>query len=137
MRDKDLKRLNRRELLEMLIIQTRKVEALEGQLKEASLRLESRELQIKEAGDLAQAVMKLNGIFEAAQNASSQYIENIDIMKERCRKECEDMRSKASNEAARITEEAKKEAERIITEAKRAASRSTVIKNGQNKKKKK
>ena len=137
MRDKDLKRLNRRELLEMLIIQTRKVEALEGQLKEASLRLESRELQIKEAGDLAQAVMKLNGIFEAAQNASSQYIENIDIMKERCRKECEDMRSKASNEAARITEEAKKEAERIITESKRAASRSTVIKNGQNKKKKK
>ena len=137
MRDKDLKRLNRRELLEMLIIQTRKVEALEGQLKEASLRLESRELQIKEAGDLAQAVMKLNGIFEAAQNASSQYIENIDIMKERCRKDCEDMRSKASNEAARITEEAKKEAERIITESKRAASRSTVIKNGQNKKKKK
>ena len=77
MTDKELKRLSRRELLEMLVVQTRKVEQLEKQLMDANAKLESRKIEIENCGSLAEAVMQLNGIFEAAENAAQQYLENI------------------------------------------------------------
>lgn len=77
MTDKQLKRLSRRELLEMLITQTRKVESLEAQLAEANRKLNDKMLMIEESGSLADAVMRLNGVFEAAQSAAQQYLENI------------------------------------------------------------
>lgn len=77
MTEKQLKRLSRRELLEMLIIQTRKVEQLQAQLDEANARLNDKMITIENAGSLAEAVMRLNGVFEAAENAAQQYLENI------------------------------------------------------------
>ena len=135
--NKELKKLNRGELLEMLIIQTRKAEALEKKLAEANEGLMSRELQIKEAGNLAEAVMRLNGIFEAAQNASSQYMENIDLLKARCREECDGIRQEAEAEAEKIIKAARQEAERIISEASSAARKINEKKTNQNKNKKK
>jgi len=75
--DKQLKRLSRRELLEMLIVQTRKVEQLEIQLEEANRKLNDKIILIENTGSLADAVMQLNGVFEAAQNAAQQYLDNI------------------------------------------------------------
>lgn len=72
-----MKRLSRRELLEMLIIQTRKVEQLETQLAAANEKLASKMLMIEESGSLAEAVLRLNGVFEAAESAAQQYLENI------------------------------------------------------------
>ena len=77
MTDKQLKRLSRRELLEMLIIQTRKVEALEAKLADTEQKLQDKLLAIEESGSLAEAVLRLNGVFEAAENAARQYLENI------------------------------------------------------------
>ena len=80
MTDKELKKLTRRELLEMLVTQTRRVESLEKQLAEANRKLEDRQLEVADAGNLADAVMRLNGIFEAAQAAADQYLLNIQNM---------------------------------------------------------
>ncbi len=77
MTDKQLRKLSRRELLEMLILQTRKVEQLEKQLEETNRKLHDRMIVIENSGSLADAVMQLNGVFEAAQNAAQQYLENI------------------------------------------------------------
>ena len=77
MTPKELRRLSRRELLEMLIHQTRKVEQLEQQLEEANQKLNDKYITIENAGSLADAVMQLNGVFEAAQKAAEQYVENI------------------------------------------------------------
>lgn len=77
MTDKELRKLSRRELLEMLILQTRKVESLEKQLEEANRKLQDRQLLIEDAGSLSEAVMRLNGVFEAAEAAAQQYLENI------------------------------------------------------------
>ena len=77
MTDKKLKRLSRRELLEMLITQTRKVEQLQKQLDEANAKLQDRMITIEKSGSLAEAVLRLNGVFEAAENAARQYLENI------------------------------------------------------------
>ena len=93
MTDKQLKKLSRRELLEMLIVQTRKVEKLEAQLEEANRKLNDKTVLIENSGSLADAVMQLNGVFEAAQNAAQQYLDNI------CRMEAEArMKTEADNE---------------------------------------
>ena len=77
MTPKELRKLSRRELLEMLIVQTRKVETLEKQLAEANRQLNDKKIVIENSGSLADAVLQLNGVFEAAQKAAEQYLENI------------------------------------------------------------
>ena len=77
MTEKQLKKLSRRELLEMLVVQTRKVEQLEKQLEETNRKLNEKMITIENSGSLADAVMQLNGVFEAAQKAAEQYLENI------------------------------------------------------------
>lgn len=77
MTEKKLRKLSRRELLEMLVVQTRKVESLEKQLEETNQKLQDKMIQIENSGSMAEAVMRLNGVFEAAENAARQYLENI------------------------------------------------------------
>lgn len=77
MTEKELRKLNRKQLLELLLKQTKRADDLEQQLEEYKEKLNDKQLAISECGSLAEACLKLNGIFEAAQNAADQYIENI------------------------------------------------------------
>ena len=116
MTDKELKKLGRRELLEMLIVQTRRNENLEKNIADLQQQLASRELSVQRAGDLAGAVMELNGVFESARNACEQYKLNIERMEEQCRKDCERLRTEAQQEAARIVEKANEKARTLQNE---------------------
>ena len=80
MTEKQLKHLNRAELLELLIIQTREVEKLREQIQVLEARLEERELKLSQAGSLAEAVLAVNRVVDAAQAAADQYLENIRTM---------------------------------------------------------
>lgn len=102
MKDKTLKRLSRAELLELLLAQTQETERLQEQLKKTQEVLRSRQLKIQEAGDLAHAVLSVNGVMEAAQRAAQQYLDSIKAMEEETRAKCE-----------RLIRDARKEAERI------------------------
>ena len=104
MREKELKKLSRAELLELLFQQTRQTEQLEKRLKKAEALLSERYLKIHEAGDLANAVLVINGVMEAAQAAAQQYLENIQKMEEQTREECENLLAQAREEARRIRE---------------------------------
>lgn len=77
MTEKELRRLSRREMLELLIEQGKKVNQLQAQLDAANARLESRQILLASAGSIAEAALKLNHIFEDAQAAADQYLENI------------------------------------------------------------
>lgn len=77
MTEKDLSKLNRKQLLELLLEQTRRVDMLEKQLRAIEVRLNDRIILESEAGSIAEAALKLNGVFEAAQAAADQYLENI------------------------------------------------------------
>lgn len=77
MTDKELRRMSRKELLEMLISQMQENEKLKTELGEARTELEKRTLIQAEAGSMAEAALKLNGIFEAADKAAQQYLESI------------------------------------------------------------
>ena len=104
MTDKELKRLNRAELLEMLIAQSKKLARVEEELAEAKKELEERNIAVADSGTLAEASLKLSGIFEDADKAAAIYLEQA---KER------------EAEAERVLEEAKK----LAQQAKRAAEK--------------
>lgn len=56
---------------------------LREELEQAKKSLEKREIALNEAGSIAVAALQLNGVFEAAQAASQQYIENIRSLSDR------------------------------------------------------
>jgi hypothetical protein len=74
MTEKELHKLSRSELLEMLVEQTKKVEILESRLKIAQDELNDRVIRMEKAGNIANAALQLNKVFEAAQAAGDQYI---------------------------------------------------------------
>lgn len=109
MTSKQLHKLSRRELLQLLLSQSEEAEQLRQELEETRVRLEQtsanyerirqrldmkdaqlaelraavenerakREIELKEAGSIAMASLKLNSVFEAAQKAADQYVYNV------------------------------------------------------------
>lgn len=72
-----LKKLSRQDLLEMLIKEEKRIEQLEQELEEVKSELQKRKIQISTSGSIAEAALKIQGIFEVAQAAADQYLENI------------------------------------------------------------
>ena len=84
MTEKELRRLSRAELLEMLLAQTEENRQLKKELQEAEEALEDRRIAIEESGTMAEAALRLNGVCEAADRAVQQYLENKErAMRER------------------------------------------------------
>lgn len=76
MTEKELRKLNRYELLEMLLAQGKKVERLERELAEANEKLNERQRIVASSGTMAEAALRLNGVFEAADRAAEEYLDN-------------------------------------------------------------
>lgn len=103
MTSKELKRLRRTDLMEMLLELSKENVQLRQQLEEANARLVERELRIEQSGSLAEAALQLNGIFAAAQAACEQYEYNVRLrcqeLEEQTRRECEGIRTQARTKA--------------------------------------
>ena len=82
MTDKELRKLSRMELLELLLAESRENERLRARLKSAEEKLASRVIDIENSGSLAEAALRLNHVFEAADKAARQYVENVRRMAE-------------------------------------------------------
>ena len=74
MTSKELRKLSRRELIEVLLAQTREMEQLKAELNSKNELLEKREINIRESGSIAEAALRLSGIFEVAQKAADTYL---------------------------------------------------------------
>ena len=77
MTDKELRKLKRTDLLELLIEQSKEVESLKKRIGGLEAELADRRLLIYKSGSIAEAALKLNGVFEAAEAAAQEYLENI------------------------------------------------------------
>ena len=93
---KDLKRLSRAELLELLLNRTREIEQLREELRKKDEALENRRLAVEGACDIAKASLAVNEVMEAAQRAADQYLENIKAMEEETRLLLEKAREQAT-----------------------------------------
>ena len=100
---KDLRKLSKTELLELLVEQGRENLALRAELEQARAELAERRLELEQSGSIAEAAHRLSGIFEAAQKA-------IDLYRENCERECAEMMEKARGTEASVEPEGKEDA---------------------------
>lgn len=77
MTDQELRKLKRSELLQIMIAQSKKITELQERLEEAERKLADREILLEESGNIAEAALRLNHIFEDAQRAAEQYLSNV------------------------------------------------------------
>ena len=105
MTEKELKKLTRYQLLELLIIQTERADKLQAALEKAERLFIDQEINISTLGSIAEASLQLHGVFQAAQDAADTYI------------------NAAKKRAEEIEEEAYKKSAAIITQALEKASR--------------
>ena len=77
MTEKELHKLKRGELLEMMLAQSREIDSLRAQLEEAKAELANKRINIEQSGSIAEASLKLTRIFEEAQKAADLYLENV------------------------------------------------------------
>lgn len=109
-------------MLQILIDQQKQIDALKADLQVSKEALNNRDMAIQESGTLAEAVLKMNGVFEAAQNAADEYMRQM-------RKKADDMVAEAEKKAAEAQKQAdtalrnaRSEAEHILSQAKGEAS---------------
>ncbi len=77
MTEKELLKLKRSELLEIMLAQSREIDSLREELEATKKKLEDKRIKIKEAGSIADASLQLTKIFEEAQKAADMYVMNV------------------------------------------------------------
>ena len=77
MTDKELKKLTRLQLLELLVEQGKELERQKARAERAEKKLRERNLLLGEAGSIAEAALRIQGVFEAAQAAADQYLDSV------------------------------------------------------------
>lgn len=110
---RDLRKLNRGELFEIIFQLKKNEEALEQKLSEAQNRLDKREILMKEAGSIAEASLMLNDVFAAAQQAVDTYTNSVRLNYS----QMEEKSAQAELERRRLLKKARLEADEILNEA--------------------
>lgn len=105
MDSKELRKLSRADLIEILIDQSIEMQSLREKLNKAEAAQERRAMAIDKSGSLAEASLKVSGIFEAAEEACREYTENIKFLSER-----------QEEISARLEEESRRKAEQMLEE---------------------
>ena len=74
---KELRRLSRTELLELMIEQSKELDRVRQELAIARAQLNDREIRLRQAGSIAEASLALGKVFEAAQAAADEYLKSV------------------------------------------------------------
>lgn len=139
MTDQELRKLSRKDLLELLVVQGRERDTLQMELETAKAALQEHKICMEQTGSIAEAALRLNGVFEAAEAAAQQYLENVRIRCEQMEEECgrreavcaakeeeskqkiERQLAQAAQELKKIEEDTREKCERMEREAKQSA----------------
>lgn len=96
MEKQDLRKLKRKDLLELLLKQATRIKDLEDEIITLNNKLESRKIIINESGSIAEAALKLNNIFEDAQKSIDDYVSNV-------KDKCEEMIKETENKCTELS----------------------------------
>ena len=82
MTDKEFKRLSRAQLIDIIYQLQLQMDKLAEQNRELERELEDKRLRLSNAGNIAEAALKINDCFNSAQRAAEQYLNEIKVMRE-------------------------------------------------------
>lgn len=106
MTEKELRKLNRYQLLELLVVQKERADRLESRLEAAEKQLIDQDIKLASLGSIAEASLQVSGIFQAAQEAADRYINAA-------RRKAEEIEQAARENAERIIREAEEKARQL------------------------
>lgn len=118
MTDKELKKLSRTQLLELLIAQGRELEQTKAQLADARSALEDRNIAISQSGSIAEAALRLNGVFAAAEEACRQYTDNIRDLSQRQEAVCAQREDESQTKAQKLLRDTEAQCAAMVKAAK-------------------
>ena len=105
---KELKKLNRRELVDVIYQLKKNEEQMQERIASLEAELQDRRMRLSVAGSIAEAATDITGIFSVAQSTADLYLNEIASMKEDTQREC-----------TKMIEEAKEKVESIMADGKR------------------
>lgn len=100
---KELKKLRRRELVDIIYQMKKNEDQLREQIATLEAALQDKRIKLSVAGSIAEAAMDVTNVFATAQRTADLYLHEISCMKADAEREC-----------AKIIEEAHKKAELIL-----------------------
>ena len=103
MTDKEFKNLTRAQLIDIIYQLQLEMDKLTEKNQQLEQQLADKRLHIRNAGNLAEAALELNGCFRSAQNAAEQYLSEIRAM-----------HAEMDQERERILAEARAEAQQLL-----------------------
>ena len=104
MTDKEVKRLTRSQLIEIIYQLQLKQEELITDNEKLAKALEDKRILLEDAGNIANAALAIHNVMQAAQDAATHYLE--------------EMQARADAEYQRIIDKANSQAEAILAQAK-------------------
>lgn len=113
MTDKELRRLGRPELIDIIYQLEKRQEENTQEIARLQAQLQDRSLRLSEAGSIAQAALQVNGVMEAAQAAADQYVQAAEAARDQAQAELADARSQAES----LVGEARAQADAILADA--------------------
>lgn len=119
---KELRKLNRRELVDVIYQLKKNEEQMQEKIETLEAELEERRIHLSEVGSIAEATTSITGIFSVAQSTADLYLHEISSMKEDAQREYEKLIEEAEKkveEAENIVQEAEKKAEAIMIDVKK------------------
>ena len=108
MTDKEFKRLNRSQLIDVIYQFQLLVDTLTEQNRELERELADKRLRLSNAGSIADAALEINECFRSAQNAADQYLNEIKEIREGIETERQRILAQARLEALAILAGAQK-----------------------------
>lgn len=102
--NKDLKRLSRRELVDVIYQMKKNEEQLQEKIVSLEEALEEKRIRLSSVGSIAEAAVDITNVFSAAQSTADIYLQEIQTMRENADKECK-----------RMIEDAKVKVEKILS----------------------
>ena len=109
MTDKEFKRLNRSQLIDIIYQLQVKQKELEEENQKLMAEMADKRIRLRQAGNIAEASLAIHNVMQSAQDAAAQYLEEIRIMQEESAEKCRRMLEKAEKEAAEIVARAAKQ----------------------------
>ena len=106
---KELKRLSRRELVDIIYQLKKNEQELQDQIASLQESLQERRIRMSVAGSIAEAATDITNIFAAAQRTADLYLQEISCMKQDAQLECSKMLEDAKDQVVQILSDGEKQ----------------------------
>ena len=75
--ENDLAKLKKKDLLEIMLKQGEEIDALRAQVADLQAKLDNKQFELSQIGNIAEASLVVTNVFEEAQKAAVVYLQNV------------------------------------------------------------